>query len=120
MPAIQIDKETALRMANLIDTDSIVNLLTVKLQGSIITNAVENSMDWVDKFFRWFGIFNLGKLNFEQRTKLSDEINNRILLGVYEALTNDNNILKELEETLTKDIETEIKKIIAEETCAYL
>jgi len=120
MAAIQIDKETALKMANLIDTTSIVNLLTVKLQGSIITNAVESSMDWIDKFFRWIGIFNIGKLNSEQRTKLNEEINNRILLGVYEALTNDNNILKELEATLTNDIQNEVNKIIAEETCAYL
>ena len=120
MPAIQIDKKTALRMAKSVNITPMVNLLTVELQGSIITNATENSMDWINKFFRWIGIFNLGQLNSEQRTQLSEEIINEVFDEIYNELANDKKILRKMAKMLTNDIQLEIKKIIAEETCAYL
>jgi len=77
-------------------------------------------MDWINKIYRLVGFFNLGHLTSEQRSQLSNEIKEEISNGIYYELTHDKKITKKMVKMLTSDIQLEIEKIIAEETCAYL
>lgn len=120
IPKITIDQKIADNMALTVDTEPIVRVLTSVLKGPVVSNAVENSMDWVDKLYRFFGAFDMSKLLQEQRAKLKSEIVSRIKYEIEKEFKSDSVLLNEFEKTLVISIENELKKIIAEETCAYL
>ena len=120
VPKIHLDRKTADIMAHSIDTEPIVKVLTSLFEGSVVSNAVENSMDWVDKLYRFFGAFDMSKLLQEQRAKLQFEIIFKIKYGIEKEFKNDSILLSEFEKTLVNSIENELKIIIAQETCAYL
>ncbi len=120
IPAVTIRRETALSMAQSINTSFIEYHLKQGLNGPNVICAVEESKN----IFNWLcglvGIWDLGDFSLAQRDRLRDEIRSRLHKGLMEALQGQIGLVGRLQTSLLTDVERDIEKVVALETCAYL